>query len=1643
MPIYTVPKQNHISVLGGSSQKHPPETACVRDRFGKPFTPDVSESERENSLSQSLNKTKELNRTYVLSACKKLTNASPALTTGGKLTLQRRTVTNREQSSINATCDGENAHTEKRLTLQRRLRTGSTEKHKTNDTDDVRRENTVSLLQKSNTTSFPAKTNSNDPPFVKTGHQSLKACTDVKINPDMKSHVPLNQNGSNGYKSYTPLKPKTISAGSENENRLHRSSLLTTAKPDRTPAVNQTEEWNFSKENIIVSLQGGVLKNENLERQKTPRKGITEGFKFAPQNGSVQYVQSTTTPTVKNKTLCPEIRSYAHSIRKGKLQENTTSIQQTSLLQDDTPKKNMCVKDDPFKIENSKVTVAVRVRPFTSREQNEETFQIISMSGQETVVNHPNTKQIYRFIFDFSFWSFDNSPNFASQEMVYQSLAVPLLERAFEGYNTCLFAYGQTGSGKSYTMMGFDNDERGIIPRFCEDLFNRIEEAEIQKIAYHLEMSYFEVYNEKIHDLLAFSHENGQKKQPLRVREHPVFGPYVEDLTVNVVTSYSDIQSWLQLGNKRRATAATGMNDKSSRSHSVFTLVMTQTKTDIVEQEEHEHRIISRVNLIDLAGSERCSTARTSGERLKEGVSINKSLLTLGKVISALSEQNQSRTKVFIPYRESVLTWLLKESLGGNSKTTMIATVSPAARNVEETLSTLRYARQACFIVNIAKVNEDINAKLIQELKAEIEKLKLAQKNLQNVDPEKQRLYVQEITSLRMKLHQQEREMAEMQRAWKEKLEQAEKKKFEETMELQKAGITFKVDNSLPNLVNLNEDPQLSEMLLYMIKEGQTTVGRCKPNSHHDIQLSGILIADDHCIIRHVDGAVSIIPQEDAKTYVNGKCILGPTNLHHGDRIILGGDHYFRFNHPVEVRKMKSGAAVPEDGPKDFEFAKNELLAAQRAQLESEIEEARLKAKEEMMQGIQIAKEMAQEELYCQQKNYESQIKSLETQLQEESRRKQLQEMNNQMAANKIQELEKAKRDLELEVHFNKKRLEMETLAAREVLEDHTIRHARILEALEAEKQKIAREVQTLQQNRGNRKKAEPNWNSLKLSMMIKEANTISSKLEKHSVFCRHDALDKESGIVPCVQVRNIRLGVTTFWSMEKFEDKLAAMKEIYETNSTRKFDEIFNDPTDEWEPDFLNTSVSSFSTKSQGCYWIAVLALIYLQRDGFQCLTIVAAYILYCKWSTNNLANLGSDQPESFLPSICKELINSALDVFGRTYEEEENMAQSLLERLFTIHTGVIALTKAYEQAEESQENFFVTDQAAQSYSIRITTTFEQIILLTKHLANCFRKNEEFVKIYDEIREDVKHLGGYLQLLLQAGGSDLSLVVAEAQKKIKETLKDIVKYIGHLAVLSGSDLHFEVENNEDASAPKELFMSDIYDGTDEGLSHLLDCIQKTSRIMQNELLKWYPQNEVQNQIKDKAMELAKFLENIVSDCKKRGVTNLLRREDSIDQELKKAARRAVELLELHHCLDQVFQMVTSSLQASCRNTSPLRYFVEKICILAGNFNTLCIPSPSSVGSVDNPVQQISELLVNPNELDSVAKSLIISFELEHGQNALKLQDGGMLHIQSGGRQLERGDATNFCEQKEIPKCKLWSVPESLAPSSPDGIHWV
>ncbi|MEQ2169202.1 Kinesin-like protein kif1b [Goodea atripinnis] len=326
------------------------------------------------------------------------------------------------------------------------------------------------------------------------------------------------------------------------------------------------------------------------------------------------------------------------------------------------------------------------------------------------------------FSFDYSYWSHTTpeDPCFASQNRVYNDIGKEMLEHAFEGYNVCIFAYGQTGAGKSYTMMGKQEEgQEGIIPMLCEDLFEKInEDCNKEELSYSVEVSYMEIYCERVRDLL-----NPKNKGNLRVREHPLLGPYVEDLSKLAVTSYTDIADLMDAGNKARTVAATNMNETSSRSHAVFTIVFTQKKHD--SETDLTTEKVSKISLVDLAGSERADSTGAKGTRLKEGANINKSLTTLGKVISALAEVSKKKKKTdFIPYRDSVLTWLLRENLGGNSRTAMVAALSPADINYDETLSTLRYADRAKNIKCNAVINEDPNNKLVRELKDEVSRLK-------------------------------------------------------------------------------------------------------------------------------------------------------------------------------------------------------------------------------------------------------------------------------------------------------------------------------------------------------------------------------------------------------------------------------------------------------------------------------------------------------------------------------------------------------------------------------------------------------------------------------------------------------------------------------------------------------------------------------------------------------------------------------------------------------------------------------------------------------------------------------------------------------------------------------------------------------
>ena len=322
----------------------------------------------------------------------------------------------------------------------------------------------------------------------------------------------------------------------------------------------------------------------------------------------------------------------------------------------------------------------------------------------------------------------------STQKTVYNEVAFPLVESVFEGFNGTIFAYGQTGCGKTWTMSGREdrpedeaeegferNKHRGIIPNSFEHIFETIklkllenESNATAKTEFLVRASYLEIYNEEMRDLMK---PQGGKK--LVLKEDPEKGIHVQNLTYTVVEDKEQIDNVLAKGTRNRTVGATKMNESSSRSHSIFSIVIEMSEAE--EGNESRFRM-GKLNLIDLAGSERQSKTGATGNRLKEGCKINLSLSALGNVISALVDA-KGQSRAHVPYRDSKLTRLLQDSLGGNARTVMISAISPADYNFEETLSTLRYANRAKNIKNKPVVNEDPKDALLREYKLQIDQL--------------------------------------------------------------------------------------------------------------------------------------------------------------------------------------------------------------------------------------------------------------------------------------------------------------------------------------------------------------------------------------------------------------------------------------------------------------------------------------------------------------------------------------------------------------------------------------------------------------------------------------------------------------------------------------------------------------------------------------------------------------------------------------------------------------------------------------------------------------------------------------------------------------------------------------------------------
>ncbi|XP_053314847.1 kinesin-like protein KIF1A isoform X1 [Spea bombifrons] len=812
------------------------------------------------------------------------------------------------------------------------------------------------------------------------------------------------------------------------------------------------------------------------------------------------------------------------------------------------------------------VKVAVRVRPFNSREIGKDSKCIIQMSGNTTtIVNPKQPKETPKsFSFDYSYWSHtsDEDSQFAGQKQVYRDIGEEMLLHAFEGYNVCIFAYGQTGAGKSYTMMGKQEpSQQGIIPQLCEDLFSRINDTTNDNMSYSVEVSYMEIYCERVRDLL-----NPKNKGNLRVREHPLLGPYVEDLSKLAVTSYGDIQDLMDSGNKARTVAATNMNETSSRSHAVFNIIFTQRRNDADAQTTTEK--VSKISLVDLAGSERADSTGAKGTRLKEGANINKSLTTLGKVISALAEmdsgtnKNKKKKKTdFVPYRDSVLTWLLRENLGGNSRTAMVAALSPADINYDETLSTLRYADRAKQIRCNAVINEDPNNRLIRELKDEVARLRelLGAQGLSDIidtvnaltgmSPSSSMSGLSSRAASVCSLHERlaftpgseeaierlketEKIIAELNETWEEKLRRTEAIRMDREALLAEMGVAMREDGGTlgvfspkktPHLVNLNEDPLMSECLLYYIKDGITRVGREDIERRQDIVLSGHFIRDEHCIFRsHTKGCGSVVvmlePCEGADTYVNGKKLTEPCILRSGNRIIMGKSHVFRFTHPEQARQERERTPCAETPvePVDWAFAQRELLEKQGIDMKQEMEQ-RL---QELEDQYRKEREEANYLLEQQRLDYESRLEALQK----------------QMDSRYFTEVNEEEEEPEDEVQWTEQEYDLALWAFR--------------------KWKWYQFTSLRDQLWGN-------------AIFLKEANAISVELKKKVQFQfvlltdtlysplppdllppdAHSEREKRPfpRTIVAVEVQDQKNGATHYWTLEKLRQRLDMMREMYD----------------------------------------------------------------------------------------------------------------------------------------------------------------------------------------------------------------------------------------------------------------------------------------------------------------------------------------------------------------------------------------------------------------------------------------------------------------------------------------------------------------
>lgn len=822
--------------------------------------------------------------------------------------------------------------------------------------------------------------------------------------------------------------------------------------------------------------------------------------------------------------------------------------------------------------------VGIRVRPFNQREKNLGAQLCVGVDGSTTILQNPpdvadesgKGKEPKRFTFDASFWSHDGfeeveggyckalpGSKYADQQMVFDVFGKKVLDNAWEGYHCCLFAYGQTGAGKSYSMVGYGAN-KGIVPISCNEIFERIKASNDPGLTFEVQVSMVEIYNEQVQDLLVPA--KNRPKKGLDIRESDQLGIYIDGVKKRAVDSYAAIEAVMEEGTENRTVGATLMNATSSRAHTVITVEFNQVST----HGGTKGNKVSMINLVDLAGSEKAGQTGASGDRLKEGCAINKSLSALGNVIEKLADKATGKGKnIVIPYRDSKLTRLLQNALGGSSKTIMICAISPASSNYEETLSTLRYADRAKRIKNSASINENPQDKLIRQLREENNKLRELIGKQKEASPGG-RIENEDATAEKQaEIAALENALQEMQKSFAERLSDAQAKAGEAAQQKkEKEDLT----QMQPHIANLNEDDLLTNKLRFALKEGLTRIGRPSDGANSpEVALSGPGIQAEHATVVNTAGVCVLfaVGEAGATTFVNGAPVEGQgAALAHGDRVAFA-NCYFVFVDPA----LGKAQDLLEGGKVSYAMARKEL-----AEKEGEMggaSEEELKASREMAEELERkvreaeeakTKAMAEAEAELQRREEEFRRKMEERQRELEALQERAQAAAASDQQNAIEQAQRHAQELQrLQREFEDRQRAAE-LAAQRRIQD-----------LEAAAKKAAAEEEDHRQHEMAMQRLEEQL--MVMMPLVKEANLISQELRRPhrletKMHCELNGGKRGSVRVTAAVLKD---GTQLFeWSPETLENRVFILRELLQRCEEEGFEvaeSLTNEDDPLWDP--------------------------------------------------------------------------------------------------------------------------------------------------------------------------------------------------------------------------------------------------------------------------------------------------------------------------------------------------------------------------------------------------------------------------------------------------------------------------------------------